>query len=101
MRLREDVEPTLELRGAQKTVHKTSFCGLLVSYGTLAVCSAPTARTTLDEPGIKLADVCVILNDGYHNAANSESREHLQPPNAVVLRLQSGLLSCLPNIVQL
>ena len=63
---------------------------MLVPYGTLALCSGAAARGRhADEPGIKPADLGPFLNDGYHNAANSESREHLQPPNAVVLRLQS------------
>ena len=54
-----------------------------------AAAAQSAARRHADEPSGKQFDVCVFLNDGYHSAAYSTSRERLQPANAVLLRLQS------------
>ena len=86
-RLRENFEQT---SGAKRRLQCTRpVCGLLVPYSTLARFSSAATRARWDELGIASRRVCVCLNDGYHNAANSACRERLQPPNAVVLRLQS------------
>ena len=83
--MREDFEPAAG--GKRRQLQNEDRCGLLVPYSTLALCSGkPPARR---HAGRARHQASVFLNDGYHNAANSASRERLQPANAVLLRLQS------------
>ena len=88
MRLREDAEPASGVkRPSYSAQDRLWFASALQHASPRSGASETHAET--NQGSSQPTCVCVCLNDGYHNAANSPSRERLQPANAVLLRLQS------------
>ena len=90
MRLREDVEPATGAKRRQLQCTRPGCALASALQHASRLQRRPAQRDGAQTNQASSQPTCsAFLNDGYHNAANSACRERLQPPNAVLLRLQS------------